>query len=182
MVELIIETTVFAIVVGAFGAILDRARGTTDGGEQHIWRLLYAFVLAAVSSRVTDTWWASAIFMAVAFLGSMPGWGKVLGDAMGGAHPDKLPASWQVGFLKDSRIGLVARGAMWLAPVLVLGIILGYWHYVWAWAAMTIAFVASPYASRYIVPIPKAGERYAPTEYVRGFLAVGLAALSSSVI
>jgi len=169
MVELILKVTLFGLLGGVVHSLLDRWRGqTAEGWLKQAKRFIYAMAASLFVVQLDDGFWG-ALFPIIFFVGSIPGWGLVLGEAMGGADPSKKPAGWQKGALATNlQLALWVRGAMWLGPALLLFIPTHNPMYLIAPVAMTVAFAVSPRLSRYFPA--GAGFRYEQTELIRGAL------------
>lgn len=170
-----IEILVGTLLAAALGAGADRLRGT-DKLPALAAKVIYAVLAASVVCTVADGYWV--IWFVVTFVaGSSYGWGRPLGLTLGGQNNPE-PERWQKGFLLDTRYALVARGLMWLTPVLPLFFITGNVMYAIAPVVMTVAFVVSPYLANLL---PEKG-RWASMEMIRGALFVGTCFVCSLVL
>lgn len=80
----------------------------------------YGWVIAALMGHPMD--WFTLPIIAALMLGMSPGWGEPVGAGLFGREMAQSNLEWwQVGPLKNSvPLALIARGAMWGAPCLLL--------------------------------------------------------------
>ena len=126
-------------------AAADWIRGL-DKGPALAKKFLYAMVASFLVVDLADGYWG-LVFFIVFIGGASYGWGRPLGLTLGGEN-DPAYERWQVGILRDTRYALVARGFMWLGPIMPLYIVTDNTRYLTAPLAMTVAFVAAPYIAR----------------------------------
>ena len=128
--------------------------------------------MAVLAGYPHPTLWA-ALIVAAMIAGMSPGWGAPMGAALGGrsSMPQDDLEWWQVGVLARSvPLALVARGAIWGAPVAALAPIVGDPVLLWFLPAYAVAMPASIYVVRGL----EVRDTWAAAEWVRGYMAAAI--------
>lgn len=151
--------------------VLDRIRGDAWHflNQRMVDKAVYGYCMATVAGYALDPIIAPLITITM-MIGMSWGWGSPLGAALNNHHMNPTEAEWwQVGPLKTSPwLALAFRGAMWGAPVALVGLLAP--SLIWFIPAYAIAFPLSAFiASR--LPI---NDAWAASELIRGWAAASI--------
>lgn len=162
------------LVALAISGPLDRLRGDARHilGARILDKIALGVCMAVLAGYPHPTLWA-ALIVAAMIAGMSPGWGAPMGAALGGrsSMPQDDLEWWQVGVLARSvPLALVARGAIWGAPVAALAPIVGDPVLLWFLPAYAVAMPASIYVVRGL----EVRDTWAAAEWVRGYMAAAI--------
>lgn len=164
------------IIAIALAGILDRIRGDAWHffGARFLDKAALGYCMAVVAGFPADMLITPLIVLAMT-IGMSWGWGAPMGAALTNTPMDKTKLEWwQVGPLKTNTwLALTFRGALWGAPVALVGILAP--SLVWFVPAYAVAFPLS------IVVANKLEKGWGDVEYIRGWMAALLVFTSTFV-
>jgi len=164
------------IMLTIAGGGLNRARGWGESKVPNVvWAVLWGLLLGGVTFE--QEYLFVGLFAVLFTLGSRPGWGQPMGEALGG-KPSPTYEKWQVGVLRENvTAALAVRGVIWAAPVLPLA----YFNtdVVFLLPALVVGFTAGPYIAKAVIkndpPLLKnLKKRWAWSEIITGVITTGL--------
>lgn len=162
--EMAVAVVLYVVLIHS---VLERWRGDNDWISLQVKRAVYAYCALPFVAAPEDGLWAAA-FVPLFFAGLIPGWGHPMTRLLG-AENERDFQRWQKGILRENLwLAVTARGAMF-APIALLTIPTGNWGYCVAAGAMTAAFPASVFLTRFIPP-KGPGYLFQPLENIRGAL------------